>query len=64
MKNAKAIVGAVGLVVTALTAALADEVLSFNEIGTIIAVTIESGVTVWGIWRARDFTVNADVRRP
>lgn len=51
MKAAKAIVAAVGTVVTALTAALADEVLSLDEVGQLVAVVIAAAATIWGVWR-------------
>lgn len=51
MEKAKAIVGAIGLVVTALTAILADDVFDINEIGTLVVVLIEAGATIWAIWR-------------
>lgn len=51
MKAAKAVVGAIGLVVTALTAILADDIFDANEVGTLVTVLIEAGVAVYAIWR-------------
>jgi hypothetical protein len=49
--RAKAVVGAVGLVVTALDAALADNVLGVDEVGHIISVVIAAGASVYAIFR-------------
>lgn len=51
MKNAKAVVAAVGTVVTALSAAIADDVLGTDEIGTVVAVVVTAALTVYGVWR-------------
>ncbi len=53
-KYAKAIVAAVGAIVSVLTAAYADDIFNASEIGTVIAVLIEQGVTVWGVFQARN----------
>lgn len=64
MKYAKAIAAAVGAVVTVLTVVLADDVLSVDETGTLIAVTFEQILTlliVFGlrnrgyVWRPADY---------
>lgn len=47
----KAVVAAVGTVVTALTAALADDVLSVDETGNVIAVVIAAAATIYGVYR-------------
>lgn len=47
----KTVVGAVGTVVTALNAALADNVLSLDETGHVVSVVLSAAVTIWGIWR-------------
>ncbi|MBM7788843.1 hypothetical protein [Tenggerimyces flavus] len=47
----KAVVGAVGTVVTALTAAFADNVLGVDELGHVISVVVAAGVTIYGVWR-------------
>lgn len=47
----KAVVAAVGTVVTALTAAFADDVLNVDEAGNIVAVVVSAGVTIYGVWR-------------
>lgn len=46
----KAVVAAVGLVVTALTAAFADDVLSTDEVGNLLATILTAVITVWGVW--------------
>lgn len=51
MKIAKAVVAAVGTVVTALTAALADDVLNTNEVGTIISTVVVAALSVYAVWR-------------
>lgn len=51
METAKAIVGAIGLVVTALTAILADNVFDTSEAGIIVTVVIEAAMTTYAIWR-------------
>ncbi len=51
MKIAKAVTAAIGSVVTVLTAALADDVLSLDETGGIVATAIVAAGTVWAVWR-------------
>jgi hypothetical protein len=51
MKKAKAIVAAVGTVCTALTAALADNVLDGSEAGGIASTVVVGALAVWGVWR-------------
>lgn len=53
-QSAKAVVGAVGTITTALNAAFADDVLSVDEAGHVISVTINAGITVWAIWKVRN----------
>lgn len=50
MDKAKAIVAAIGMVITALTAILADNVLDANEVGTLVTVLIEAAIAVWAVW--------------
>ncbi len=50
MKIAKAVVAAVGSVITVLTAALADDVLSLDETGGIVASAIVAAGTVYAVW--------------
>lgn len=54
MRFAKAIVAASGAVLSVLTAAFADDIFSASEIGTVIAVLVEQGLTVWGVYQARN----------
>jgi hypothetical protein len=54
MKTAKAVVTAVGAIVTVLTAALADNVFNASETGTTIACVVEQGITVWTVWKMRN----------
>jgi hypothetical protein len=51
MKAAKAVAGAVGLLATALTAALADDVFSFDEWGTVLSTALAGAASVYAIWR-------------
>lgn len=51
MRTAKAVVAALGTVVTVLTAALADDVVNAGETGTLIATLIEAAATVYAVWR-------------
>jgi hypothetical protein len=51
MKNAKAIVTAVGTVVTALSAALADDVLNQSEIGGLVVAAMAAAATIYAVWR-------------
>lgn len=51
MDKAKAIVAAIGMVITALTAILADNVFDANEAGVLLTVLIEAAATVWAVWR-------------
>lgn len=60
MKTAKAVVAGVGMVVTVLTAALADDVFNATETGTLVATLIEAGATVWAVWGVRN---QPEVRR-
>lgn len=60
MRTAKALVAAIGAVVTVLTAALADDVLNAGETGTLIATVIEAAGTVWAVYRVP----NARANRP
>lgn len=51
MKIAKAVIAAVGTVGTALTAALADNVLDGNELGGIVSTVVVAALTVYAVWR-------------
>jgi hypothetical protein len=51
VKIAKAILAAVGLVLTVATAALADDVLSLSETSTLIVTVVEAALTVYAVWR-------------
>lgn len=48
---AKAIVAAVGTVVTALTPVVADEVIGLDELGTVVSALVAAAATVYGVWR-------------
>ena len=50
----KAVVAGAGTIVTALTAAFADDVLSTDEVGTILATTLTAVFTVWGVWYVKN----------
>lgn len=49
--KAKAVVAAVGTIVTALTAAFTDDVVDIGEVGELTAVVIAAGLTIYGVWR-------------
>lgn len=51
MTKAKAVVAAVGLVVNALSAAFADDVLNGSEIGGIVSTVVTSALAVYAVWR-------------
>lgn len=51
MTAAKAIVAAIGVLVMALTAALADEVLSITEIAELVALVVEGVLTTYAVWK-------------
>ncbi len=50
MRYAKAIVAAVGALATALTGALADNVLSVDETGTLVAALVAGAATVYAVY--------------
>lgn len=51
MRAAKAIVAAVGAVVMALSAVLADDIINASEIGTLVTVGIEAVLMVIAVYR-------------
>lgn len=57
MKYTKAIVAAVGAAISVLTVALADNLFSMSEVGTLISVLIEQGLLVWGVFQLRNVEV-------
>lgn len=50
----KAIVAAVGAVVTVLTAAFADDVFGMDDVTRSITVLIEQGALVWAVFQVRN----------
>lgn len=54
MKTAKAVVAGIGAIVTVLTAAFADNVLSMDETGTIVSTLVVQGITVATVWKMRN----------
>lgn len=54
MRIAKAIAAATGTVVTALTAAFADDVLSVDETGQIVATVVTAALTVYAVYKVRN----------
>lgn len=50
-RNAKAVIGAVGTFVTALSAATADNVIGLDEVPHLISTLVLGGITVWSIWK-------------
>lgn len=51
MRAAKTLVAAIGTVITALTTAYADDVLSVEEVGTVVSVVIVGIASVYAVWR-------------
>jgi hypothetical protein len=51
MRAAKAWVAAIGTVVMALSAVLADDLINANEIGTLVTVGIEAALTILAVYR-------------
>lgn len=54
MRIAKAVAAAVGSVVTVLTAALADDVLSMSETGTVVATCVTAALTVYAVFQVKN----------
>ena len=54
MKYAKAIAAAVGSILTVLTAALADDVMSMDETGTLVSTIVTAGLTVLAVFGTRN----------
>lgn len=50
MTKAKALVAALGTVVTVLTGVLADDVLNVGEIGEVVSTLVTGAITVWAVW--------------
>jgi hypothetical protein len=51
MRAAKAWVAAIGTVVMALSAVLADDLISTNEIGTLAIVGVEAALTIIAVYQ-------------
>lgn len=47
----KAVAAAIGTVVTAVNAALADNLLGFDEVGTLVTAVVTAALTVYAVWR-------------
>jgi hypothetical protein len=47
----KAVAAAVGVTVTALTAAFADNVLSHNEIAGVVSTVVAGALSVYAVWK-------------
>lgn len=54
MRYAKAWVAAAGMVVTVLTAALADSVFDLSDTTTLVTTLIEAGATVYAVYKIRN----------
>lgn len=54
MKYAKGIVAALGAILTVCTAAFADNSLSTDETGSIIATVVVQGITIAGVIAAKN----------
>lgn len=53
-ETAKAWVAGVGTVVTALSAAFADDVLSDNETAGLISTAVLAALTIYGVYKTRN----------
>ena len=62
MTAAKAVVAAIGTIVTALTAALADEVLDLTEVAHLVTVAVECAATVFAVYQVRNVPSNPVVK--
>lgn len=51
MRAAKAWIAAIGMVITSLTAILADNVFDANEVGTLVTVAIEAILLVIAVYK-------------
>lgn len=51
---AKAVVAGVGTVVTVLTAAFADDVVSLDETATLVATLVTAAATVYGVYKVEN----------
>lgn len=51
MVTAKALVSALGVVVTALTAALADDVFNTADVTALLVAIIPAAASVYAVWR-------------
>ena len=51
MTKAKALVAAAGTIVTALSAAFADNVFDGSEVGGVVSTVVTAGIAVWAVWR-------------
>jgi hypothetical protein len=51
MKYAKALAAGIGSVLTVLTAALADDVLSMDETGTLVSTLVTAALTVYAVFK-------------
>lgn len=52
MKTLKAVVAAVGGLVTVATGVLADDVIGMSEWCSLLSALVAAGATVYGVWRA------------
>jgi len=51
MTKAKALVAAAGTIVTALSAAFADNVFDGSEVGGVVSTVVTAAIAVWAVWR-------------
>jgi hypothetical protein len=54
MTVAKAVVAGIGLIVTALTAAFADDIFDLSEMVEFAVVVGEVAVGTWAVWKVRN----------
>lgn len=54
MRTAKAWVGFVGTIVTALTAALSDDVFNINDTTQVIVTLVPAFATLYGVYQTRN----------
>ncbi len=54
MRTAKAWVAFAGSIVTALTAAMSDDVFSINDTEQVIVTLVPAFLTLWGVYQTRN----------
>ena len=63
MRTAKAWVSAVGMVVTALTAALSDDIFDVSDTTQVVSTVIVASAAVYGVYKTRNAYAATDSSR-